>query len=493
MSAIPSKLCCLVVVALGIVSLESVADCKDLPSLPNGLSFRGHKFSYNDNYLFAVHKGRICIKRKSPHAKWHRLSMLDEMKGTISELSVDGSRLIAKGKDGTIYFMKKGLRKPKHFVWTSNWGIPFGLGEGLALKRDITLWDFSYLSPKIDRSYVDSVGRTHTVGMGVSTIYAVRGDRQTITYYDPWLPVDESYGLCGPLRGRLKIAALSTIGSTLMVMDKYGNMFIRRYDFDIGAGNRITFRHTYERRKSRRGVIPWLLSARKLPVPDWVQLPTINGPITNKISIDRIGHGAHRRVMRVEGMHLGHSGYYETEYNFVDQRPDMSVYVAPVEWRFVRTDLPLEGTLVENPPEHGGYDLGTSNDQTYQAMRYDEDGSIINLELTDFNARCSPAALRVSFGASEIPMKLILHSTEKFRFDKREPIIGERPLELYGTIEIPRELLEHDGLLPEKHRQFLTKHFDWQPYTNVRLSITKDGVKLGGLKELESVSFALME
>jgi hypothetical protein len=428
--------------------------------------------------MFGLNEGNICFKSRIPSAPWHELEVLPEMKGDISELSLDGTRLAARSRKGNIFVMKKALEEPKHFRWTAGWGLPFGLGEGLTLPEDVKLWDFSYLSPRLDRSYVDSVGQNHFIGFGVTSLFAVRGDARTITYFDPWLPIDTSYEVCGPHRGRLRLAAFSASGSTMMAMDKYGNIFVRRYDFDIAGADTIVFDYTYEKKNAHFGFLAFFLSERKLPVPEWEPLPKIQGRITNKISIEKVGKGAKVRYLRVEGIKDGRSGYYEAKYDFVERSPDLCPVDWPVEWKFFPTDLPLEGKFIKKSAlKYGGLDLGSSRDQQFIFDLHDENMTA-HLELVDFNLKCSPAVLRVSFDSEDDSMDLILHVTEKLRICRRDEDADDDPLYQNGMLEIPKSLMENFEQLSSRKQDFITRYLDKDRFSKVRLSIREDRINL---------------
>lgn len=466
------------VLAAAFFGNPSLGKCRDLPTEDIEPHFRGHTLTANSRYLFAVNEGRICIKRRRPLSRWHKLRILPEMKGKISEISLDGTRMVAKNDENKIFLMKEALKKPSKFTWTGRWGSPFGWGTGLPLPQDVSNWDFSFLSPEIDYSYIDSAGQDHMVGVGVGTLFAVRGDRQTITYFDPWLPADESYGVCGPHRGRLLISSISTIGSTLGVMDKYGNIFIRRFDFDMSGADTIVFDYTYEMRRPRSGLIPWVLSPRKLPVPDWVHLPRVPGPITNKISLEKIGRGAKTRVIRVEGMEYARTGYYEVTYDFISRSPDLNNINFPVAWKFVETNRPLEGKLIEDYfLNEGRIDIGPSNDEKYSFVLNENSELPIHIELLDFNLRCSPATMRINFGSSNDSMDLFLHVTDKIRCFQRTQK-SDRPLRQNGTIEIPLSLLNNFEHLGKNQQEFIEDHLQRRAFTPVRLSIRKDDIRL---------------
>ena len=79
-------------------------------------------------------------------------------------------------------------------------------------------------------------GQPDAVGAGkVSHIWGLRPGGRRMTFWDPWLPLDESYEMCGPHRGRFRAVNLSASGSYVFVIGRRGDMFTRLYDFDISG------------------------------------------------------------------------------------------------------------------------------------------------------------------------------------------------------------------------------------------------------------------
>ncbi|MGW4533758.1 hypothetical protein ACWEOI_22695 [Nocardia sp. NPDC004340] len=71
-------------------------------------------------------------------------------------------------------------------------------------------------------------------------------DGSRITYQDPWLPADLSYEIGGPMGGRFVSESLSVSGSVTFVMNRYGDMFTRKYDLDMAGSNHIPGRYTWQ-------------------------------------------------------------------------------------------------------------------------------------------------------------------------------------------------------------------------------------------------------
>ena len=99
-------------------------------------------------------------------------------------------------------------------------------------------WALSVSSPWDNQTFTDVAGRIHFVGLAKMTmIPTLTGDGSRITYADPWLPNDDSYEIGGPLGRRFQADSLSAAGSTTFVMNKYGDMYTRTFDFDSsGSG-----------------------------------------------------------------------------------------------------------------------------------------------------------------------------------------------------------------------------------------------------------------
>jgi hypothetical protein len=106
---------------------------------------------------------------------------------------------------------------------------------------------------------------------------ALTGDGSRITYADPWLPNDDSYEIGGPLGGRFQAESLSAAGSTTFVMNKYGDMYTRTFDFDSSGPDSIFFRYSWDDQSDKPSapnlVVETLdrsTAAIQLPAPDWV-------------------------------------------------------------------------------------------------------------------------------------------------------------------------------------------------------------------------------
>src|SRR6185436_15591145 len=116
----------------------------------------------------------------------------------------------------------------------------------------------------------------------------------------PWLPADDSYEVCGPQRGRFKVAALSAAASTVFVMNRAGEMYTRLYDFDMSGADSVFLKYSYEDQRGKPS------PAIQLPPVDWIRQPRIRGRVRDAISIHKTGPGSNSRVLRV----AGNGGYW---------------------------------------------------------------------------------------------------------------------------------------------------------------------------------------
>ena len=117
------------------------------------------------------------------------------------------------------------------------------------------------ISPVEDHNWTDPAGNRTAIGAGkVSHIWGLRRGGRRLTFWDPWLPLDESYEMCGPHRGRFRAVNLSASGSWVFVIGRRGDMFTRPYDFDLSGHDdvllRLLLRGPARRRRRRADPAP---------------------------------------------------------------------------------------------------------------------------------------------------------------------------------------------------------------------------------------------
>jgi hypothetical protein len=426
-----------------------------LPSAPENLlpaeiHLRTERESFNRRYAFATRDGRIYVQgRTTADRTWHELPLPPCFAGRVHSISVDDDELIALDTARRVFTMDGALKDASAFNWTSRWGTPFWAGPGYQLPGGVIAWSWSVISPVEDQTWTDPAGNQTAIGAGkVSHIWGLRSGGQRLTFWDPWLALDESYEMCGPLRGRFKSVNLSASGSFVFVIGRNGDLFSRLYDFDISGHDPVFFSYSYEDQRGKGDGAPI-----QLPPARWVRHPKIPGRITSAISIHKVGTAAVHRTMRVEGLDgAGRTGYWEKD-------------VTERAWKFHRTDRPLAARRLNNPRGNTSKrGLGKPEDRRYRLNTAD-----LRAELTNFNVYCSPARLRIRPKGARKSLQLVLHNVDGLRQQPRGRGLDDVPREQYGQIEVPPKLLTHP---------FVRETLGGNRFTAVTINATATEVRL---------------
>jgi hypothetical protein len=427
--------------------------------LPTTVFLRTANQTFNHRYDFVVNRGRIWFKSNAEvtgiRQPWKALPLPACFDGQATSISADDDEMIALDHQRHVYTMDYALREPRYFNWTRRW-TNIWHGPGRQLPRGILAWSWSVLSPREDRFWVDSAGNRQPVGADkVSHIWMLNAGGQRLTYNDPWLAADMSYEMCGPHRGRLRAVNLSASGSTVFVIDRFGDMYTRLYDFDIAGNDPAFFRYSYNDQRHVRD------PAIQLPSPPWVQQPKIPGRITSTISVEKIGVGAVHRILRVEGLDArGHTGFWQKD---ITQRSSRA-------WRFHRSGQPLQRRLLDN--RHGDSSdqaLGPAEDRSY--TRAAQGGGWTG-EIPNFNAYCTPARLRIRFPTGE-RLDLILHTVDSIRLAPRARGLDNNPRALQGTVEVPPATLARLHSLTTSARGFIDTYLHDAQFTATPVQATR--------------------
>jgi hypothetical protein len=424
--------------------------------LPRRVDLKGRTLSRNRRWYFGVRDGRLYVKpnveRTGRDGPWQQVTTPACLDGDIKEISADDDELVAIDSARSIYTMDQALATPDLFNWTSRWGIPFWTGLGYTVPAGARAWAWSVISPREEEYWVDPAGNRHAIGEGkVSHVWSIGSDGQRFTFNDPWLPLDRSYEMCGPRRGRLRAAAVAASGSTVFAADRLGDLYTRVYDFDISGLDNLFFSYSYEDQRGKAN------PAIQLPPANWVQQPRIPGPITDRISVEKVRRGTEHRILRVES--AGRPGFWEKD----------AAGLAP--WRFVSTPgAQVLGRPVANPPgDAGSAALGAAEDARYV-------GAGFNGEIPDFNVYCSPSTLRVRLPRGRL-LDLDLHVVDQIRENPRARGLDSSPRQATGTIEVnarARRTAERDPAA----RQFLDRQLGGRRFTTVDLFATTSQVEL---------------
>ena len=460
-------------VTVPIVAMAEGAD--------DAVRFRGNQASFNTRYEARIVQGTIQAREKRPATKegsWITLTLPEGLAGQVTELAMDDEHIIALNEERQIYTMWNGLDEISDFTWQMEWGMPFWRGPGMRLTDDILTWDFSVVSRREDGYWTDPVGHLFEVGLAkCSHIWMLGKDGQELIYNDPWLPADYSYGICGPARGAFQAVNLSTSGSHLFLINKYGDMYTRFYDFDIGGADAF-LPSAYADQSNK------LIPVIQIPSA-WVRHPKIDGEITQRISIHKIGRDCVNRTLRVEGRDgEGQTGYFEK---------DITQLASPSQWTFHPTGAPLEGALLDNRPEESTHlTLGPRNDRYYEKTMESVEELSPTLpwwriiapqdwaaELTNFSCYNTPTDLVVHLSATE-SLSLKLHTKETIRVSTRPRGLSHKARYIPGSIEIPKKLLDRVESLPVKSRKFIQSYLMKRRFTRVDIQATLDKVTITG-------------
>ncbi|MEU2242550.1 hypothetical protein ABZ572_24425 [Streptomyces sp. NPDC018338] len=396
--------------------------------LPAQIHLRGTAETFNRRWSFALREGRMYVKEAFREGGWRTMALPDCLAGRVTGISVDDDELAALDESGRIYTMDHALNAPWTWNWTYRYGAPLWLGEGNTVPYGSTRWTWSVLSPGEDKVWRDTAGNDHPVGGAkVSHVFALSPDGSRITYVDPWLPADHSYEMATPHRGRFQAQALSTAASTSFVVNRYGDLYTRLFDFDIAGSDRVFFGYSYE--DQRGAAFPKI----QLPAPDWVHQPKIpaTGQITDRISVHKTGRGSDARELRVEGRDNGRTGYWRKA-------------LTASRWDFVETGEPLRGSLLQNAPDD------RSTDTLAPASPFDYTGTQgqVTARVGAFDVAVAATPLLLRAGGQEL--EVTLHTVDGLRQTVQAPGLTSQPRHFYGAVEIPQSVLDDlDAQQPE--------------------------------------------
>ena len=418
-------------------------------ALPRDVHLRGRQQSFDGRHYYAVHEGRIYIKANRDATgidePWRQLRIPRCLDGQVTEISADGTVLIALNAERHLYTLDYANGAIGSGGWTRRWGPFFWTDLGGWIFDDVRDWAATHLTATDDEYFVDGGGRRQTPA-GILNVFLLRGDGLRITYLDPWLPMDQSREVCGPERGTVVMAGLSGSGSTAMVVGADGEIWTRLYEFDVSGGNAVLLDYSWQDQSGLES--PKI----QLPAPDWIRHPRVPGAITDRISLRKLTPGTEHRVMRVEGRDAGgRGGYWEKD--LADTRSD--------DWRFVVTDEPLQGRALPLPAPHRGL---------AEDFRYDGriDGHAASV--TDFNPYCSPAALRIDLAGTTLELEL--HSTDGLRQERRARGLDLHPRYYRAAVKVPTTLWQQRAQQPTPVQDFLARHFGDRPVLETELYAT---------------------
>ena len=331
----------------GAVPFEQLKVSTVQNKLPKRVDFRDNYSGFNREFEICLYNGNIYIRHRNVNETWRVAPLPKSMRYNIKAISVDADEIIALDENNWIYTMVGLFDDTDEWNWSTNWGEVFDIGTGYQLGNGQNhQWALSNIDPEYDMTYTDIDGRLHnTGGSGCTQIFFLDPNDHTKIYYlDPWLPGDESREAGTPYHCRFKAQSLSSSASVTFIINKYGDMYTRLFDYDLAGADEVFFEYSWFSQEDVPDADPddslsSLTSAKiRLPSPSWEQQPKIPGEITDRISVESVAPGSENRRLKVEGRKNGYTGYWTKMLN-------------DKAWTFVRTDEKLQGTLLQNSME----------------------------------------------------------------------------------------------------------------------------------------------
>jgi len=392
--------------------------------LPRQVWLRSSATTYNRLYEFTLAGGELFARRRGDE-RWRRVPLPACLDGRLSGISADDDEMIGLDRERNIYTMDNALKNPRLWNWTKRWGPPLWSGDGFAVPAGTKAWSWSVISPAEDRTWTDPAGNRYPVGeYKVSHIWGLRGGGRRLTFWDPWLPRDNSYEMCGPHRSRFRAVNLSASGSHVFVIGRRGDLFTRLYDFDISGHDPVFFPYSYEDQRGNGDGSPI-----QLPAEPWTRQPKIDGKITSAISISKRGRDAVHGTLRVEGRRGGETGFWQRDLAAPRKRA----------WSFHPTGMPLAGEPLRNPPANTSRrGLAPSEDMRFAGTN---DGA--RMVIDDFNTYCTPAHVEIHENGRV--REVVLHHVDGLRQAERARGLDDEPRLQFAALEWPSGRIE-EGL-----------------------------------------------
>lgn len=429
---------------------------KSTDTLPKRVDLRTTTAGFNRRFEFAIGNGTLYTRVKDS-VQWKVAPQPKCLKGAIENFSVDEDELVAIDASGWIYTMDNALSSPAIWNWGYAWGPPFWAGQGHKLPQVAPeKWAMSIISPHSDETFTDIIGKKHYVANSkVTQILCLTGDGSRITLIDPWLPNDYSYEIGGPVNGRFKSVALSCSASTTFVINQYGDMYTRLYDFDISGANGLLHRYSWQDQSNKpeapnvnAAYFDLSYAAIQLPAPDWEKQVKIPGKITNRISIHATGKGSNSRELRVEGMQGSQTGYWKK--GLTDNA-----------WTFTFTGEALQGELLDNSYHD------KANETLAPLSSYSFKGELFALfpyatyefKIDNFDYAATTRLVTVKISTGET-FNLKLHTVDALRQTPRAVGLNMVPRKYSAAIELDHNQWNNLSASSVEKRRFVSK-FMW--------------------------------
>ncbi|MEZ5323315.1 MAG: hypothetical protein R2698_14815 [Microthrixaceae bacterium] len=419
---------------LPLPSIKGLSEFDDLTPAPEGLELpsrvdlRDNRQGFNGYAEFVLAGGSLYTRPHNSGARWHKAPTPECLDGRIVAISVDSNMAVALDSAGWIYSLDNLLSGPMLWNWTRSFGGPIWLWPGMKVPADALGPGKWALSHRISSGFVDAKGYRHPMTAGLVQLVSLTGGGSRIVFQDPWLPADHSYEIGGPIGGRFGSEAVSASGSVTFVMNRFGDMYTRKYDLDLAGANHIPCRYTWQDQGDRPSAPnQWeertdpTYAAISLPAEEWRHQPKIPGEITARISISQTGPAMEDRDLRVEGLRDGRSGYWHKG-------------LAAPAWEFTPTDTVLQSpVLSEADPQRdqSGVELAPPSGLDFEGTL--GDGWTARVEQFDWAQTRHAVELRAPSGRIHT---VVMYTTDGLRLEARSPGLDERPRALEGALDV---------------------------------------------------------
>lgn len=455
--------------------------------LPKRVIFRSKTKSFNWKWYVALHEGEIWVKPNEevgePPGDWTLLGTglpagpdvsRFPLPTEIVEISADGTWLIVLSPAG-VFYRGTDFTGDVHTscTWSDAWGHPASTGPGITTEFPTTYgWSMSDSQAAGVHHYEDRLGTSHSVGLGVAHLYRIGPEGRTLIFNDWWLPNDWSRQICLPDRGTFFVENISASASTVFIVGTLGELYTRLYDFDT-AGENDTLTYSFLITMASG-------DTRALPAEDWLRQPDITeGFITNKITIFQDGQGNAARMLRVEGVRNGQTGFFYK-------------HIFDDTWSFEETGFTVCGPFLNAP--------GRTPPPAMEPLDYELTGTLarnpdvgasvsVDIDVPRFNLMCSPADATLSVDGSVVtvggePLIFPLHHVHSLILETRprEYWLEGIPATIRAALLVPAEVANIDD---DDARAVVQSLFEDRGVVNFKGSVTLTQLSLNEMTWLD--------
>lgn len=237
---------------------------------PARIELRTPRGGFNEAWQFTLLDGNLYVQATAGESGRRTAPLPNCLRGRISAISVDRSRLVALVPGGRVFTLDLANQTPELWWWTARFGSPIWLDPtGSQVRPASRAWILSWLDPEYvelipfrqQGFWTDSAGKQQPVGgAGVTTVFVLSPEGNRIVILDPWLPGSDPLRISDPEYGENPDRAEAPT------------------NFDAWVGQFEFLRPFFPR-----------YTGIHLPPPAWVRQPKVPGEITSTISIHTFG------------------------------------------------------------------------------------------------------------------------------------------------------------------------------------------------------------